>query len=221
VGELLVILPVRGRPASLPRFTEAFGATARTADLLVVMDADDRSYDGLDVDASVRVAPRKPTGPKVNAAAADHAPGYRAVMFAGDDNVCVTPGWDEILLAALDGMGGTGVVWADDLSGHRDLPCSAMLSSDIVLALGWMCLPGTAHFFVDNAWRDLGAGAGCLKRCDDAVIEHRHPDYGKAPRDELYVTARHLYWRHDKAAYAMWKTERMCHDVATVRALRA
>ena len=219
-GELLVILPVRGRPASLTRFTGAFAATARCADLLVVMDAGDRSYDGIEPGVSVRVQPRRPTGPKVNAAAMDHLD-YRALMFMGDDNLCVTPGWDEIMLAALDEMGGTGICYPDDLSEHADLPCSAMLSRDIVLALGWMCEPSLAHFFMDNIWRDIGRGAGCLRRCGGAVIEHRHPNYGKAPRDELYLSAMHLYWRHDKAAYAIWQAERMEQDIATVRALRA
>lgn len=218
--DLLVIVPVRGRPASLARFTEAFRATARTADLLVVFDVDDRSYDGAETDALVRVLPRRPTGPKVNAAAADHLD-YRALMFMGDDNVCVTPGWDDIMLTALGGMGGTGILWPDDLSEHADLPCSAMISCDIVSALGWMCLPGAAHFFVDNVWADLGRGAGCLMRCGGAVIEHRHPNYGKAPRDQLYQDAMRLYWRHDKAAYAAWKTGQMQADIETVRALRA
>ena len=184
------------------------------------MDHDDRSYDLGEVDASVRVQRRMPTAAKVNAAAADHLD-YRALMFMGDDNVCVTPGWDDILLTALDGMGGTGICYPNDLSEHTDLPCSALLSSDIIAALGWMCLPQVAHFFVDNAWRDLGEGAGRLARCDTAVIEHLHPIWGKAPSDELYEDAMRRYWRHDKAAYAAWKTERMCQDVATVGALLA
>lgn len=218
-ADLLVVLPTRSRPANVARCAEAFRATAKNADMLVITDHDDRSYDGLDFGVSRRTQPRKPTAAKVNAAVMDHL-GYRAIMFMGDDNVCVTPGWDEIMLAALDDMGGTGICYPNDLSGHAELPCSAMLSSNIVRALGWMCLPAVAHFFCDNAWQQIGLGTGSLRRCEDAVIDHLHPIWGKAPADALYSDTMRLYWRHDKAAYAMWQREQMAADVAKVAALR-
>lgn len=219
--DLLVIVPVRGRPANAVRLSEAFAATAKTADLLLVTDDDDRSYDGLDLAITPLwlPLPRQPTGPKVNAAAVPYAKRYRALMFMGDDNVPVTPGWDEQMLAVLDAMG-TGICYPNDLSPHADLPCSAMVSAGIVTALGWMCEPSLSHFFVDNVWGELGRQPGCLHRCDDVIIDHRHPIWGKAPPDQLYTDAMRLYWAHDEAAYAAWRAQRMAADVATVAALR-
>jgi hypothetical protein len=221
VRDLLVLLPVRGRPANLARFREAFAATAtRGTDLLVIMDADDDSYNGQlgpGSDVTAMICDRMPTGPKVNAAAAKHAGSYSALMFMGDDNVPVTPGWDALLLEAC---AHSGMAFANDLSGHAGLlPCSAMMTSDIVQALGWMALPSVSHFFMDNVWLELGQRAGCLTYLPGVVIDHRHPVWGKAASDELYDTARPLYWEHDEAAFSAWKAGQMAADVETVKGL--
>lgn len=224
--DLLVILPVRRRPHNLPRFLGAFRRTAKTADLLIVMDSDDRSYDGkltrLGVGGEGRihavVQERMMTSPKVNRVALQHTGAYRALMFMGDDNVPRTPGWDLLMLQALDEMGGTGILYARDLA-RDDLPCSALISAGIVAALGWMALPAVSHFFMDNAWRDLGTRAGCLRYLPDVVIEHLHPAWGKAPTDALYDGARREYWDADEKAYATWRERQMEADVAKVRGL--
>jgi len=219
-GGLLVIVPVRGRPASAPRFAEAFGATAREADLLMVLDDDDGSYDGMFPGLGVRAVtyPRMPTAPKINRAAAGHGAGYGAVMFMGDDNLPRTPGWDQAMMAALAEMGGTGIVYCNDLL-RNDLPCSALISADIIAALGWMALPVVSHFYIDNAWADLGGGVGRLKYLPGVVIEHLHPCAAKAPYDGLYSEARELYWDADEKAYHAWREHRMEADVAVVAAL--
>ena len=219
-GGLLVIVPVRGRPASAPRFAEAFGATAREADLLMVLDDDDGSYDGMLPGLGVRAVtyPRMPTAPKINRAAADHGAGYGAVMFMGDDNMPRTPGWDQVMMAALEGHGGTGIVYANDLL-RNDLPCSALISADIIAALGWMALPVVSHFYIDNAWADLASSTGCLTYLPGVIIEHLHPCAGKAPYEGLYSEARELYWDADEAAYHQWRAQQMEADVAKVRAL--
>ena len=149
--DLLVILPVRGRPDSARRFMKAFRETATAAtDVALITDEDDTSSSGLSAELDVMgmTLVRVPTAQKINKAAEACAGSYEALMFMGDDNVPLTPGWDGFL---LDALGGCGMAFANDLSPHAGLlPCSVMMSSAIVRALGWMALPGCSHFFIDN-----------------------------------------------------------------------
>jgi hypothetical protein len=145
---------------------------------------------------------------------------YRAFASLGDDHVPRTQGWDRLLLDEIDRMGGTGIAYGDDLHQRDRLPTAPVISADIVAALGWMCEPTLAHMHVDDAWRDLGRGAGCLAYVPGVVIEHCHPDAGKAAADETYA-ASVAGWAADREAYARWRRERMAADVAKVAALRA
>jgi hypothetical protein len=43
--------------------------------------------------------------------------------------------------------------------------------------------------FLDDAWKAWGEGMGRLRYLPDVVIEHLHPDAGKAPQDERYQEA--------------------------------
>lgn len=219
--DLLVILPVRGRPDSARRFMKAFRETATAAtDVALITDEDDTSSSGLsgELDVMGMTLVRVPTAQKINKAAEACAGSYEALMFMGDDNVPLTPGWDGFL---LDALGGCGMAFANDLSPHAGLlPCSVMMSSAIVRALGWMALPGCSHFFIDNCWREIGQRAGCLTYLPGVVIDHLHPVWGKGQMDELYASARPMYWDHDEAAFHRWVAGRMDADVATVAALR-
>ena len=146
--------------------------------------------------------------------------GYRALVSLSDDHLPRTEGWDRLLLDAIGGMGGTGIAYGDDLLQGANLPTAAMISSDIVAALGWMAEPSMSHYHVDNVWKDLGEGAGCLAYVPEVVLEHCHPFAGKAAYDTTYTEESDL-GPHDLAAYERWRQERRAADVATVAALRA
>jgi hypothetical protein len=142
--------------------------------------------------------------------------GYRAYASLSDDHVPATPGWDRLLLEALDGMGG-GFAYGNDLLQCENLPTAAAVSSDIVAALGWVCEPSLRHYWIDNVWKDLGQGAGCLAYVPAVVIEHRHPGAGKAAWDATYASEAAVDGV-DEGAYQAWRRDRMAGDVATVRA---
>ena len=81
-------------------------------------------------------------------------------------------------------MGGTGIAYGNDLHQGGALATSVVMSSDIAAALGWMALPGCAHYHIDDVWVALGRDAGCLAYLPDVVIEHAHPAWGTAAWDE-------------------------------------
>lgn len=224
--DLLIITPSRRRPSSVKRLTEAVAdtCTAQT-DLIFAFDDDDP-----DLKASIKAAggmPRPFVGPRrsmcawTNHVAAAYASGYRALASLGDDHVPRTKGWDTMLLDSLDTFGGTGIAYGNDELAP-DLPTAAVVTSDIVKALGWMCLPGLSSYCPDNVWFDLGDGAGCLVHRMDVIIAHLHWTSGLAPGDETYADAGGFRLEHpDWAVYQAWRSERMAQDVATVKGLMA
>jgi len=219
--DLLIITPTRGRPDSVLRLAQAVAETAvAETDLIYAIDDDDASCDGLDPGVMVVRGTRQTCTAWTNEIAAELGPAYRAVASLGDDHLPRTPGWDSLMLAALDEMGGTGIVYGNDIGQGQDLPTAAVISSDITAALGWMMLPSCLHLFVDNAWLDLGRAAGCLRYLPGVVIEHLHYSRGASPLDATYEESRGT-WPHDEAAYHAWRRDRMAADVAAIRSLRA
>ncbi len=143
---------------------------------------------------------------------------YRAFASLGDDHVPRTPGWDRLLLEAIDDIGGEGIAYGDDLHQGRRLPTAPVISAGIVEALGWLCEPSLRHMYLDDVWRDLGSAAMCLAYRADVVIEHCHPDAGKAVADGTYAESL-AGTEADRQAYQRWRAERMTADVAKVWAV--
>lgn len=249
-ADLLVVVPSRGRPESLPRLYGAWRLTRAFtwAALAVVVDSDDPTLPAYTAHARRMRRQRRatlivqpgwqPMVSKLNAAAraltavplrggpdpgllADYS-GY-AVGFAGDDHFPRTPGWPRHYLHALRDLG-TGIVYGDDLIQGAALPTQWAMTSDIVRALGGRMVPApVGHFYCDNAVGDLGREAGCLQYLPDVVIEHLHPTAGTAPWDETYAaTATPAQDTADRAAYEHWRDTAagLAADAATVRALR-
>ena len=124
------------------------------------------------------------------------------------------------MLAALDDMGGTGIVYGNDIGQGENLPTAVVMSSDIPAALGWWFLPSCLHFFVDAVWLYLGREAGCLRYLPEVVIEHLHYSRGASPHDQTYEDSRGA-WQHDEAAWHAWQRSGMAADVEKIRELRA
>lgn len=222
--DLLVITPSRGRPHRLRAMIGACLSLAEADTDIAVATDDDDPATGPDA------VPRMPgillfRGPRdtltgwTNKIAAGHAGQYRAFASLGDDHVPRTPGWDGLLLEALDEMNdyGEGIAYGNDLHQGERLPTAPVISSGIIAALGWMCEPSLRHMYVDDVWRDLGRAAGCLAYAPGVVIEHCHPDAGKAAGDLVYAASA-AGAEADREAYGRWRRERMPADVAAVRA---
>jgi hypothetical protein len=208
--DLLVIVPSRARPGRLEVMLDAaLSLSEAQTDIAVAYDDDDPRKD-----AYLALPARGPRctwhqGPRdtfsgwVNKIAVPAAGSYRALASLGDDHVPRTQGWDRLLLEAIDAMGGTGIAYGNDMHQGGQLATSVVMSSDIVTALGWMSLPGCAHYHVDDAWVCLGRDAGCLAYLPDVIIEHCHPAWGSAAWDETYATEAGR-GPADQAAWGEW-----------------
>ena len=221
-GDLLLIVPSRGRPQSIARLLDSVHETGRMrTHVHVGVDDDDPELPryryvldkgGRDGDV-LTTGPRKGLCGWTNEIAVARAAEYPFLASFGDDHVPWTPGWDRALIRAIVNMGGTGFSYPWDCT-REDIPEAAVMSSDIVQALGWMSLPGLEHWFIDNCWADLGRGAGCLRHLRAIKVEHiRKGDQTAAESAEKFAA--------DRDAYFAWRrSERFIKDIETVISLR-
>lgn len=110
----------------------------------------------------------------------------KLIIKLDDDHWPITPGWDQFYLDSLNILGGTGVVYGNDLHQGEALPTVPGLSANIVRELGWYAPPQLGHLFCDNFWLELGRRSSCLSYMPHVIIEHRHPNAGKASNDDTY-----------------------------------
>jgi hypothetical protein len=225
-GDLLIIVPSRGRPGSIARLLDAVHATTRAeTHLHVAADDDDGTLPAYHAAMDKAGAPGDvlETGPRkglcawTNDIAVRRAAEYPYLASLGDDMVPRTPGWDAALIRGIERMGGTGIVYP--FNGVReDIPEACVLSSGIVQALGWMCEPSLEHFYPDNVWADLGRGAGCLRHLRAVAVDHLNVAAQGTPDATAIGNGRSL--EADRAAYHSWRKDRMAGDIATVVKLR-
>lgn len=225
--DLLVIVPSRGRPGSIARMLDAVHATSRLeTHLHVAVDEDDETlpqYQAVMAKAGgkrdvLEAGPRKGLCSWTNEVAVRRAGEYPFLASFGDDHVPRTPGWDAALVRGIRDMGGTGMTYPWDGT-REDIPEACVMSSDIVAALGWMCLPELSHWYPDQVWADLGRGAGCLRHLRAIAVDHVHPATGQARADET-TRDNGKSLEADRDAYWAWRRTRMAGDVAAIVKLR-
>jgi hypothetical protein len=226
LGDLLVIVPSRGRPENIRRLLNGVHETSKLATHVhVAADDDDpdlESYRQVMDEAGspgdvLETGPRKGLAAWTNEIALRRAGEYPFLASFGDDHLPRTQHWDYYLVRAIEHMGG-GFSYPWD--GQReDVPQAVVVSSGIVQALGWMCEPSLQHYYVDNVWADLGRGAGCIRHCRAVAVDHVHPAAGKAPADKTYTEAGGKL-AADREAYQEWRRSRMTGDIAKIIALQ-
>ena len=197
MSDLLMIVPTRGRPDSVPAILEAWDATEATAHLLFAVDTDDpeiaaykQHAAALKGDRRVKFVfgKRRRLVGTLNLQAVKAAKSYRFIGFMGDDHRPRTAGWDARFVECLSG-GGPGLVYGNDLLQGEKMPTAVALTSDIVKTLGYMAPPALVHLCVDLVWLDWGKGLDRITYLGDLIIEHMHPANGKAAMDAGYAEA--------------------------------
>lgn len=214
-----VICPSARRPHNARELCEAFEDTADPAsvDLILAVDDDDphlpgyRQVEDAHPWITLWIAEGSPhrIGPIINQAAMDlldsEAP-PDLIGFMGDDHRPQTPGWNQILGGELKDR--IGVAYGNDMHQRGKLPTACLISAPLVRAMGGLAPPGVGHLFLDDWWLRVGKVTHLAYR-DDVIIEHLHPDAGKAPDDETYARGGRNYavWSRDETAF-----DRYLHD---------
>ncbi len=206
---LAVVVPTRGRPGNAARLTAAFQATdALNAIPVFVADGDDPSLPAYRALLDNGEIPRLMIVPggggmcrALNYAALRYADLYEAVGFMGDDHLPQTPGWDGIVLDALDSLE-PRVVYGNDLLQGPVLPTAVFMQSRMIRAMHLMAPPVMRHLYLDNFWKLLGEELGGLVYLPSVIIEHLHPIAGKAPWDDRYALVNS--GERDQADHRAW-----------------
>jgi hypothetical protein len=87
-----------------------------------------------------------------------------------------------------------------------------------------MCPPALAHYYIDNAWRDLGERTGQIRYMPDVIVRHHHPA-GSGGRagwlwDQTYEDAQATWSTGlDHVAYQAWRGDALDAAAARIRAL--
>ena len=119
-GDLLIVVPSRGRPSSIARLLDAVHGTAKAqTHVHVAVDDDDpelERYKYVMKQAAgegdkLTVGPRKGLCAWTNEIAVPAAEEYPYLASLGDDMVPRTPGWDKALIRGIERMGGTGITF--------------------------------------------------------------------------------------------------------------
>jgi hypothetical protein len=226
-GDLLIIVPSRGRPQNIARLLDAVRETRRIdTHVHVAVDEDDETlpqYQAVMDKAGgehdvLETGPRKGLCGTTNDVAVRRAAEYPYLASLGDDMVPRTSGWDRALTRGIERMGGTGFTYPFDGT-REDIPEAVVMSSDIVAALGWMCEPSLKHWYPDNVWADLGRGAGCLRHLRAIAVDHLNVATGQGKVDATAVgNGRSL--DADRDAYYAWRRDRMAADIDVIVKLR-
>jgi hypothetical protein len=192
-----LLIPSRGRPVQAARLARAVADTVTPGctTTFFLLDHDDplladyqrylaAAAPDLQLVITLPGGPRG-MGPVLNRAAGLLCASHRYLAFMGDDHYPHTPGWDVALTRALGGR--PGVAYGNDLFQSERLPTACVMDSVIVRVLGYMSPPPLVHLWIDDFWRTLGEALGNLAYLGHILIEHKHPDAGKAPRDSRYA----------------------------------
>jgi hypothetical protein len=224
VADLQVIVPSRGRPGNIERFAQAWReTTGDEAEFIVCVDNDDPflpEYKAVFEREGVHhaVGPRRSLAMWLNVRVGYVLMPCVGVGFMGDDHLPRTHGWAKRVLSELRDHLGMGVVYGNDLLQGEKLPTAAFIGARVVSTLGWMVPPGLEHLYIDNAWKALGEGMGCLRYLPDVILEHMHPDAGKAQQDETYRAANSGERDYaDRLAFEAWRWGGLPGDLAKLR----
>jgi len=222
MNKSVILLPSRGRSHRIDECLESLLENTVASDIIVCLDEDDaNSYNRVD-GVEYHVGP-KPTriglNEKLNRMLPLIVDKYDYIMWAADDTVAKTHGWDARLVAAIQNIP-LGISYPNDLLQGKNLPSNGTcFDSRIPRALGYLAPPTLFHLYMDNFWRLLGTELGTLVYCEDIILEHNHFVNKKAPLDTTYKTinSQQMY-SLDSSAFNDYRDNTLARDLARLRA---
>lgn len=197
-----VIVPVLNRPQNVQPLVDSLRASTGLADLLFVAEESDWAERDAIAEAGARAAvtERRTFAEKVN----DAWPWIDTpwMLLCGDD-VTFRPGWlnHALHVAAVHGA---DVVGTNDLGNPAVMAGNhathMLIRADYVAEHGasWdgpgvVCHEGYRHNFVDNEICAVAQQRGVFAAALGAVVEHKHPVWGKASDDSTYELGQSSY----------------------------
>lgn len=197
-AEILIVIPVLRRPhRAAPVLESVTAATPQPHRVLFVgSPGDDEEHQAVrDAGGDLLVIDRLPgRGDWARKIQAAYNVSDEPLIFLGADDLEFHPGWLEAAQRCLTPL--IGVVGTNDLGNRRvmagDHATHCVVARAYVEEFGTIDQPGQVlhegywHEFVDDELVETAKARGAWAFAHDAVVEHLHPNWGKAPSDELY-----------------------------------
>lgn len=224
---ILALCPSRERPGAAAETLASFKATIRDkgSRILFVVDADDPTLAEYPKKHTLVVPPTGTMGDALRSATTPETLGdCTSAGMIGDDNRFRTPGWDVVIDGYLTDH--IGVAYGDDGIQHARLPTAWWVSRPLVDAFG-VAPAGLRHLYMDNWWKSLAEGAGCLRYFPDISIEHLHPLGTEGHRWITSVKADATYRRgnspsnadHDRTYFHRWERRGRHADIRKAKSI--
>lgn len=192
MSTVAVLVPVLGRPHRVKPLVQSIArGTPEPHSILFICDSDDRpTQDEVALAGCRMISPGGTYSEKINAGIAATT---EPLLFLAADDLHFHRGW--LTAAAAHMRGPVGVVGTNDLGNRRVIAGEHATHS---LVARWYAEVGTIdepgkllhegyqHCFTDDELVATAKKRGAWAFAADAIVEHQHPDWGKADRDPIY-----------------------------------
>ena len=216
--DVAILTPTFTKPELCAAHVDSIMKSTDRADVFLSCAWDDpelAAYIELFDHTMLHIGPHMMFGPAVNALWRAH-PGYKYYMWGSDDMVADSTGWlDALVGAILLHPDKIAVAWPDDQLGHphrraRELARFPLVSSEFLEALGWFCIPGVHHWYLDDAMTFIADSLNRTRYCPMARVRHEHKP---APMPQWWSSAK------DESSYRDWLSKQSQFDLARLRAV--
>ncbi len=200
MNELVIIVPMLGRPHHVAPLLESIYANTPDPRVLFVVSPDDYAVhaeiDRAQVERiTVAYSPIGDYARKINTAY-EHT--REPLMFLAASDLLFRPGWYQAATAHLDER--IGVVGTNDLGSQRVIDgqhsTHSLVTRDYVDQWGTIDQQRKVlcelywHEYVDDEFIETAKFRGAFAAATDSIVEHLHPNWGKAETDPLYAAQR-------------------------------
>lgn len=197
--DLAILVPVLGRPHRVQPLLTSIEAATPEAHVVFVCDPDDEpEHDAITAARRLRELNVRMLCEGGNYAHKINV-GIQAttepLIFTGADDLHFHPGWFELAAGRISDE--IGVVGTNDLCNRRVIAgehsTHSLVSRVYVEAYGTidecgkLLHEGYEHEYVDDELVETAKSRAAYAHVGDAIVEHLHPDVGKAPSDRLYA----------------------------------
>lgn len=212
----MIILPTMYRRANLERFVKSYQQTGASLPVWVILDWNNYGqYAGMSLPDSFKVI-RVSSGARVGEIFNNIFRYYPKEDFYGimaDDVVPETYRWDILLKEACST---DKIAWGFDGGHDETLPRHPFIGGDLVRKMGFLCVPGLKHWYVDDGWRDIATGLDCGVYRPEIRMVHHHPTVGLSSQDRTYSEQPDP--RTDEIRYRKWHEKELPKLIERLRA---
>lgn len=116
---------------------------------------------------------------------------FNILVCMSDDMVFIKKGFDNIIRDSLKEFNDCLIHFPD--GNRNDLITLPIMGREYYERFRYVYHPSYVSVYCDNEQMDVAKELGCYQFIDKQIFEHKHPAYGKANMDALYVNNESYY----------------------------